>query len=126
MINDHPDARSLVEQALADFKAHVLPLIPREQRLTSLMIANALGIASRELANGTAADQQAADRAGALLASIGETAIAGESAAQTLTRLCAAITAGKLDDIQQTASLRPMLMDLAKARVGISHPKMLA
>ena len=49
-MNDQPDARNLIEIARATLNAEILPLLPADRRLTGLMIANALGIAARELA----------------------------------------------------------------------------
>ena len=132
MINDHPDARSLVDQALADFKAHILPLVPKDQRLTGLMIANALGIAARELAShgttamASAADVTAAGQAAALMTGAGLPSVSDEQPADTLTRLAGAITAGQLDGAGHQAELRSLLTELTRARVGISNPKLLA
>ena len=52
MINDDPDARDLVAIALRSFREAILPVVPANQRFTALMIANALGVAERELAAG--------------------------------------------------------------------------
>lgn len=46
-----PDAQNLLATALAAFRAELLPTLPPEKRYTALMIANALGMAERELAS---------------------------------------------------------------------------
>jgi hypothetical protein len=46
---DRPDAAELLEIARETLTRELLPLLPAEQRLTGLMVANALAIAEREL-----------------------------------------------------------------------------
>jgi hypothetical protein len=46
----YPDARELLNIARDTFLQRLLPLIPDSARYDALMVANALGIASRELA----------------------------------------------------------------------------
>jgi hypothetical protein len=53
-MSDQPDAKSLIEIARATLNAEVLPLLPADRRLAGLMVANALGIAARDLAAPTA------------------------------------------------------------------------
>ncbi len=119
MINDEPDARDLVATALRSFRETILPVVPAGQRFTALMIANALGVAERELAAGTAAEPALAEAVGGLLGESGD--LAG-----LLARLCAAIDSGAFDDPGRQAALRAVLADITRARLAVSNPKQLA
>lgn len=92
----------------------VLPHVPDAQRYQTLMVANALGIAARELesgAEGRAAIAQAMAR------------LAGEGDAATLRRrLAAAIRSGALDD---EPALVPLLRRDVEAALAIANPKYL-
>jgi hypothetical protein len=48
---DRPDAAELIAVARETFRQEILPFMKDEQRLTALMILNALAIAERELRN---------------------------------------------------------------------------
>ncbi|HYH19660.1 MAG TPA: DUF6285 domain-containing protein [Azospirillum sp.] len=119
MINDDPDARDLVAIALKTFRETILPVVPGEQRFTALMIANALGMAERELAAGTSAEPGLASAVGALLGEEGELAA-------LLPRLCAAIDRGVFDAPDRQAALRAVLAEVTRARLAVSNPKLLA
>lgn len=95
-MTDRPDARELLEIARATFMAEVLPLLPPDQRLSALMVANALGIAARELS--------------AELPVIPPVTVAD-------------IRAGRHDG---DAALHAALLAEAKARVAVSNPRYLA
>ncbi|MCW2241113.1 DUF6285 domain-containing protein [Azospirillum canadense] len=118
MINDDPDARDLVAIALRTFRETVLPAVPAEQRFAALMIASALGIAERELEAGTAKEPALAAAVGALLNEQGDLAT-------LLPRLCASIDAGAFDAPDRQAALRPVLMEITRARLAVSNPKRL-
>lgn len=119
MINDDPGARDLVAIALRSFREAILPVVPAEQRFTALMIANALGVAERELAAGTAAEPALAAAVGGLLGEDGDLP-------DLLPRLCTAIDAGRFDTPDQQAALRTVLKDITRARLALSNPKRLA
>lgn len=102
MINDEPDARGLVSIALRTFRDSVLPAVPAERRFEALMIANALGIAERELA----AKPDAALEA-------------------RTPQLCRDIEAGAYDPPERQADLRKVLWELTRARLAISNPRLL-
>ncbi|WP_157264839.1 DUF6285 domain-containing protein [Azohydromonas aeria] len=53
-MRDHPDGAELLQAARALLRDAVLPALPAEQRHNALMIANALGIAERQLRAGDA------------------------------------------------------------------------
>ena len=44
-----PDARNLLDTALALFRTEILPAVPADKRYAALMIANALAMAEREI-----------------------------------------------------------------------------
>jgi hypothetical protein len=102
MINDEPDARGLVSIALRTFRDSVLPVVPTERRFEALMIANALGIAERELT----AKPDAALKA-------------------QIPQLCRDIDAGAYDTPERQADLRNLLWELTRARLAISNPRLL-
>jgi hypothetical protein len=105
---DRPDAAELVAIALASFRAEVLPVIPPEKRLAALMIANALGIAERELAG-----QEKATLAASVAALIGETA-------EVVPAFVADLRRGRWD---ADADMHRRLLQDAKARVAIANPR---
>ncbi|BAI74892.1 hypothetical protein AZL_b02290 (plasmid) [Azospirillum sp. B510] len=119
MINDDPDARSLIAIALDSFRETILPLVPAERRFTALMIANALATAERELAAGTTAEPALAAAIGGLLGETGELPVLAR-------HLCAAIVDGRFDAAGPQAALRRVLFDLTAARLAVSNPKALA
>ena len=119
MINDDPGARDLVAIALRSFREAILPVVPAEQRFTALMIANALGVAERELAAGTAAEPALAAAVGDLLGEVGDLP-------ELLPKLCTAIEAGRFDAPDRQAALRAVLKDITRARLALSNPKRLA
>jgi hypothetical protein len=119
MINDDPGARDLVAIALRSFREAILPVVPADQRFIALMIANALGVAERELAAGTAAEPALAAAVGGLLGEAGDLPA-------LLPRLCAAIDAGRFDAPDRQAALRAVLKEITLARLAVSNPKRLA
>ncbi len=134
MINDDPDARGLIAIALRAFRDTILPLVPADQRFTALMIANALGLAERELATGDTAEPALASAIAGLIdrsidgGLIDQQSLDGrkEGLAERLPALCAAIEAGRFDGPDDTVALRAVLMDLTRARLAVSNPKRLA
>lgn len=118
MINDEPTARDLLAIALRSFRETILPVVPAEQRFAALMIANALGVAERELAAGGAAEPALAAAIGTLIGEEGDLPALAP-------RLCAAIDAGDFDDPARQTALRRVLGDLTRARLAVSNPKRL-
>ncbi len=105
---DRPDAAELIAIALASFRAEILPAVPADKRLAALMIANALGIAERELTgrgNGTLAAE--------LAALIGATA-------EAIPGFIADLRRGRWD---ADADMYRLLLQDAKARVAIANPR---
>ena len=98
----------------------VLPHVPDGQRYQTLMVANALGIAARELASG-AQDRAALAQAMARLAGDGDGDGDGD-AATVRRRLAAAIRSGALDD---EPALVPLLRREVKAALAVANPKYL-
>ncbi len=119
MINDDPGARDLVAIALRSFREAILPVIPADQRFTALMIANALGMAERELAAGASDEPALAAAVRTLLGEQGDLPV-------LLPRLCTAIDAGHFDAPDRQAALRAVLADITRARLAVSNPKRLA
>ncbi|MFP5516611.1 MAG: DUF6285 domain-containing protein [Alphaproteobacteria bacterium] len=119
MINDDPKAGDLVAIALRSFREAILPVIPAEQRFTALMIANALGVAERELAAGGKADAALADAVGKLIDAKGDLRA-------LLPRLCTDIDVGRFDSPERQEALRSVLKDITRARLAVSNPKRLA
>jgi hypothetical protein len=105
---DRPDAAELVAIALARFRTEILPAVPAEMRLTALMIANALGIAEREL---TGRDD--GTLAASMVALIGETA-------EFIPGFVADLRRGRWDD---HADMHRLLLEDAKARLAIANPR---
>lgn len=119
MINDDPKAGDLVAIALRSFREAILPVIPADQRFTALMIANALGMAERELAAGGKADAALADAVGKLIDAKGDLRA-------LLPRLCIDIDVGRFDSPERQEALRAVLKDITRARLAVSNPKRLA
>ena len=57
-MRERPTGDQLLEAALSLLRDEVLPALPAEKRHAALMIANAMGIAMRQLRNGDAPEQQ--------------------------------------------------------------------
>ncbi len=119
MINDEPDARSLIAIALSSFRETILPLVPAAQRFPALMIANALATAERELAAGSAGEPALAAAVGGLIGEAGDLAT-------LMPRLCAGIDGGAFDGDDRQAELRAVLAAVTRARLAVSNPKFLA
>lgn len=112
-----PDAiAALAMLARETLLAELLPHVPENDRYTALMVANALGIASRALETGAAAREE--ERAGiaALLGTEGDLpALRGA--------LVAAIRTGRLDD---DPALLAHLSRTVRDALAITNPKALA
>jgi len=127
---DISGAADLLATACDALTQELLPLLPKERRYVGLMIGNALGIASRELQTGAAADAGEAQRCAMLLARSGiplsPSIEAGPAALAQLRRaLCDAIRAGRFDESGAQAALMEHLTRTASDWVSISNPKAL-
>lgn len=119
MINDDPGAANLVSIALKTFREAILPAVPADQRFNALMIANALGIAERELLAGPSAEAPLETAVGGLLGGAGRLS-------DQLPQLCAAIDAGTFDGPDRQRELRAVLMNITRARLAVTNPRLLA
>lgn len=100
MTQDRPDAAELLAIARATLIAEIVPALSGEQRLTGLMVANALGMAEREMA--ARAPQPNAE---------------AEAAERTL---AGRIRTGACD---ADRGIHDRLLHDAEARVAISNPR---
>lgn len=109
----------LLEVARAALRENVLPRVAPEGRYDAAMLANALGIAARELAQGAAAREAERADLGALL---------GDPAAsldELRVRLCREIRVGSLPEHVEPR-LRAALLAAVRRRLAISNPDHLA
>jgi len=127
-MRDRPSGADLLAIARETFTKEILPALGAGQRLTGLMIANALGIVGRELASGEAVNRQTL---AALAALYGEAlshdpeALDRDLRRLTL-RLAKDLRAGTfLGDDARLAAIHRLLCDEARARVRESNPKYL-
>jgi hypothetical protein len=104
---DRPDALALIAEARHTLLEAVLPALSGEPRIAALMVANALGIAERDLAQGAPAAAAAA-----------YARLAADPAA-----LVAAIRSGAHD---ADPAAHAALTEAARARVAASRPGALA
>ena len=113
-----PDAHNLLATALAAFRADVLPFVPAEKRYTALMIANALGIAEREIA-------ASAHLQPAALSGVYDTmALTADEASER--RFAADIEAGAFDAPgEKRKAAFAAVKALNAARLAITNPKLL-
>lgn len=126
-MTDRPDAAELLRTARAMLMESVLPRVPSDLRYTTLMIANAIAIAQREVEAADAPAREALARVRSLLR-LGEPgqAVVPEDALAALReadrRLAAAIRAGRFDG-EQRGALEDHLRKTTGAKVAISNPK---
>lgn len=115
-MQDGPDARTLLRIARETLAATVLPALSGERRYAGLMIAQALAIALRELADDGAAAAAERER---LAARYGD---AGADLAALRRRLVADIRAGTADDDPAVAAL---IRDQLRDRLALTRPELL-
>ena len=101
-------ARALLDIALKTYRDEVQPAFPAERRYTGAMIANALGIAERQLEH--------ADPGAALAEALGSDSPAD---------LAAAIRSGDISDASHPDLLKTLLTHV-RAELAISNPRFLA
>lgn len=126
---DRPEGQLLLDIARRVLLEELVPLLPEEKRLDGLMVANAMGIAARELEGGSAPLRAALGR---LVAIYGEQVPAGLSDAEASDmlarlnrRLAGDIRAGAFDSGAKRDALLAHLEATTRARVAIANPKVL-
>ncbi|HYZ34977.1 MAG TPA: DUF6285 domain-containing protein [Crenalkalicoccus sp.] len=108
---ERPDAADLLETAREVVLRELLPHLPEAQRFHARMVANAIGIARREIA---------ADTARALAA------LGGADAAPALVRLAAGIRTGEHDPGRPGhLATAATLLALTRLRCAVSAPRAL-
>ena len=121
-MNDHPDALELIRIANQTLAQDILPGALPEQRYTLRMIANALGIAAREL---EARDTDAAVETRGLDTLYGESKNT-EDLQQRNRQLSRDIRRGMFEsNSAQQAKLRQHLIASARAKLAAAYPKAL-
>jgi hypothetical protein len=118
MERDKPAAADLLETARALLRDEVIEHLPASQKLNGLMIANAMAIAARELAESPALESEAEAELRLIYAETEDVDLA------TLTRrMCRDIRVGRFDD--DDVVYRSLLENTRK-RIAISNPRYLA
>jgi len=119
-----PDAAALLGTARATLTSELLPAIPAEQRYTALMVANAMGIAAREISLGPQARVREIERLRPLAAQDVAPSAAADDDVHALRRaVCAAIRDGRFDDDAHASTLHDALLSIAVDRLAVSDPK---
>ena len=105
-MTDKPDAAGLVAEARRLLRTEILPGLEGKARFNALMIANALGIAEREITAGSERD----DAYQARLNSLGFESVA------------ALATSLRSDGMQPDRAIYDQLLEDARARAAMVHP----
>lgn len=113
------DAPDLLEAARGALRGEVMPAVAPERRYEAAMVANAIGIATREVGQGAAARE--AERADLAAFCGGE----GAPLDELRRRVCRALRAGDLG-AEAEARLRGLLLAAVRRRLAISNPDHLA
>lgn len=114
-MRERPDGAELLAIAREVLRKELLPLLPKDKAYSALMIANAMGIAERQLRNGTGPQEEERRALSTLLRRDGELlALNREFAAR--------IRQGVFDD---SAEARGLLWEATVQRVRESAPKAL-
>lgn len=114
------EAPDLLEAARAALRGEVMPAVAPERRYEAAMVANAVGIAAREVRQGAAARE--AERAD-LAAFYGDDG--GAPLDDLRSRLCRELRAGDVG-ARGEARLRGLLLAAVRRRLAISNPDHLA
>jgi hypothetical protein len=126
---DHPSAAELIAAARMQLEQLVIPSITEPRlRFQTLVAANVLAIAERELAAGQAhlasAWRRAAELQGDLSDQPASEALHAAVAAQAR-QLCADIRAGAYDDQSRSRELLEHLLQTAEEELSIANPRFL-
>lgn len=119
-----PAADLLLSVALETYQREILPHLPPDARYSGAMIANALGIAARQTANGVAFAQDARETLAAL-SGMGE----GDHLKKIEQSVCSDIRKGRYDPSPggvRSQTLHAALVALTRAKAAESCPKALA
>jgi hypothetical protein len=127
---DHPTAAELIAAARMHLEQHVIPAIGEPQlRFQTLVAANVLAIAERELAGAEPALGQAWQRQ-ALLGVAGTPMPAGsalrDAVGEQNQALCQAIRCGEFDADERQAQLLDHLRATAEHELAVANPRYLA
>ena len=121
-MNDRPDALELLRIANHTLAQEILPAAKPEQLYTLRMIANALGIATRELESSTA-DIEAESHS---LASLYANTLQTGTLRQCNQTFAQDIRAGRFENsAAREAQLRLHLKTVARAKLAVTYPKAL-
>ena len=127
-MHELPNGAALLDIAREVLRTQLMEVLPPAQKHLALMVANAMAIAQRELAQGEQGQQRELAALSGLMASPDGPG-GGDAAArlQTLYRLLAgAIRAGMADPgTPLHPKLRAFLLDASLAKVAVSNPKYL-
>jgi len=131
LMRDQPTGDQLLETARSILREELLPALPAEKRHAASMIANAMGIAIRQLLHGDAADQAELD---ALRRILSLSAADGEAHGPELRpllidgnrRLAEWIRLGRADEGPLHRAVREHLFKVTWQKVAESNPKYLA
>lgn len=119
-MREQPTGESLLQCAREVLKIHVLPQLQGDTKRDVLMVMNAMGIAQRELQQGTLPEENEKQ---SLAAVLGEPVF---DVAQANRELVARIRAGVADpDTAERAAVLNHLRRVAEARLQASNPKVL-
>ena len=119
-MRDRPDGAKLLRQARATLLEDLLPGLPEERRFEALMVANAMAIAARELADHEDREAERTALEG-LVGKAGEDDVA-QAVETLLQRLATLIRQGKRDG---ETEVHDLLLRNARERLALSNPKRL-
>src|SRR6218665_2737563 len=114
-MRERPDGADLLAIAREVLRKELLPLLPKDKAYEALMIANAMGIAERQLQQGDVPQQEEKSGLAVLLASQAELAKLNREFSTRIRR-------GDFDD---NASAQALLWEATVQRVRESAPKAL-
>lgn len=117
-MRDDPKAADLLETALSVLKDRLLPHLPADCRYEALMVANAMGIAARQVRAGAHPEDEAHARLSALYTDKRETL------AELASALAADIRAGRFDPgAPERAAAFDHLRATTLAKLAESNPR---
>jgi hypothetical protein len=124
--SDVPDAAELLATARETLARELLPALSGELRYRGLMVANALAIAAREVADGHDTIRREIELLRPLAAQAVPPSDAGSDDVHALRRIvAAAIRDGRFDDDVHAKALLAALDEIAGHRLAISNPRAL-
>ncbi len=127
-MQDRPTSAQLLEAACEAFTRGLLPQASGEKRYLALMVANAMGIVSRDLRTSTQSLKQERERLQELF-SLSSSEIANSDALQSEVealnrRLAAEIGAGAFDaPVEARERVKAHLLETTREKLRASNPK---